>query len=50
MVSLRNQILSRYPGFYRKLLTYPSKELRVLVRLVAAEPRATTFRNLSYLR
>ena len=48
--SLRNQILSRYPGFYRKLLTSPSKEVRVLARMVAADPRSTTCRNLSYLR
>ena len=31
--SLRNQILARYPGFYRKLLTSPSKEVRVLARM-----------------
>jgi hypothetical protein len=48
--SLRNQILSRYPGFYRKLLSSPSKEVRVLARMVAADPRSTTCRNLSYLR
>ena len=48
--SLRNQILSRYPGFYRKLLTSPSKEVRVLARMVSADPRSTTCRNLSYLR
>ena len=48
--SLRNQILSRYPGFYRKLLNSPSKEVRVLARMVAADPRSTTCRNLSYLR
>ena len=48
--SLRNQILSRYPGFYRKLLTSPSKEVRVLAKIVAADPRSTTCRNLSYLR
>ena len=48
--SLRNQILSRYPGFYRKLLTSPSKEVRVLAKMVAADPRSTTCSNLSYLR
>ena len=48
--SLRNQILSRYPGFYRKLLNSPSKEVRVLARMVAADPRSTTCRNLGYLR
>ena len=47
---LRNQILSRYPGFYRKLLNSPSKEVRVLARMVAADPRSTTCKNLRYLR
>ena len=48
--SLRNQILARYPGFYRKLLSSPSKEVRVLARMVSADPRSTTCRNLRYLR
>ena len=48
--SLRNQILARYPGFYRKLLTSPGKEVRVLARMVASDPRSTTCRNLRYLR
>ena len=29
--SLRNQILSRYPGFYKKLQMSPSKEVRMMV-------------------
>ena len=48
--SLRNQILARYPGFYRKLLTSPSKEVRVLARMVASDPGSTMCRNLRYLR
>ena len=48
--SLRNQILARYPGFYRKLLSFPSKEVRVLARMVSADPRSTTCLNLRYLR
>ena len=48
--SLRNQILLRYPGFYKKLLTSPSKEVRVLARMVTADPRSTTCKNLRYLR
>ena len=48
--TFRNQILSRYPGFYRKLLTCPSKEVRVLARMVSADPRPTTCANLKYLR
>ena len=48
--SLRNQILSRYPGFYRGLLSSPSKEVRILARMVKDDPRSTTCRNLRYLR
>ena len=47
--SLRNQILSRYPGFFRKLLDSPSKEVRVLARMVSGDPRSSTFSNLRYL-
>ena len=50
MTTLRNQILGRYPGFYRKLLTSPSKEIRMLARMVKADPRSTTCKNLRYLR
>ena len=50
LTSLRNQILARYPGFYRKLLSSPSKEVRVLARMVSADPRSTTCLNLRYLR
>ena len=48
--SLRNQILSRYPGFYRNLMTSPSKEVRMLAKMVSEDPRSTTCRNLRYLR
>ena len=48
--SLRNQILSRYPAFYRKLLQSPSKEVRVLARMVSADPRSSTCTNLRYLQ
>ena len=47
--SLRNQVLSRYPGFYRSLLNSPGREVRILARIVAADPRSTTRRNLRYL-
>ena len=47
--SLRNQILSRYPGFFRKLLDSPSKEVRVLARMVSGDPRSSTCSNLRYL-
>ena len=48
--SLRNQILSRYPGFLRKLQSSPSKEIRMLVRMVSDDPRSNTCQNLRYLR
>ena len=48
--SLRNQILSRYSGFYRNLLNSPSKEVRILTRIVSADPRSPTCSNLKYLQ
>ena len=48
--SLRNQILSRYSGFYRNLLNSPSKEVRILTRIVSADPRSPTCANLKYLQ
>jgi hypothetical protein len=48
--SLRNQVLSRYPGFYRNLLASPSREVRMLARMVSDDPRSTTCKNLRYLR
>ena len=50
MTSLRNQVLSRYAGFYRKLLSSPSREIRALARIVSDDPRSTTCRNLRLLR
>jgi hypothetical protein len=49
-LSLRNQILSWYPGFFRGLLSSPSREVRLLARLVKDDPRSTTCRNLRYIR
>ena len=48
-VSLRNQVLSRYPGFYRSLLNSSSEEVSILARIVSRDPRSTTYRNLKYL-
>ena len=48
-VSLRNQVLSRYPGFYRNLLNSASKEVRILARIVSRDPRSNTWKNLQYL-
>ena len=49
-VSLRNQILSRYSGFFRKLLNSPSKEVRIISRIVSKESRSNTCSNLIYLQ
>ena len=48
--SLRNQVLSRYAGFYRKLLNSPSKEVRFMVHVVSDDARSTTCKNLRLLR
>ena len=50
MVSMRNQILSRYAGFHRKLMNSPSREVRGLVRIVSHDPRSTTCTNLRLLK
>ena len=50
MTPLRNQVISRYPGFYRKLMTSPSREIRGLARIVSNDPRSTTCRNLRFLK
>ena len=47
--SLRNQIYVRYSSFYRKLITSPSKEVRILARMVRYDPRSVTCKNLSLL-
>ena len=49
-ISLRNQILGRYPAFFRKLLNSPSREVRILASMVSADPRSVTCKNLKYLR
>ena len=49
-VTLRNQVLSRFPGFFRNLQSSPSKEVRMLAKMVSADPRSTTCTNLRYLR
>ena len=48
--SLRNHVLSRYSGFYRNLLQSPSKEVRILSRIVSSNPKSTTCSNLKYLQ
>ena len=49
-VSLRNQILGRYPAFFQKLLNSTSKEIRLLANIVSRDPRSTTCKNLLYIK
>ena len=49
MVSVRRDILGRYPGFYRSLLHSPSREVNILARIVAKDIRTTTASNLRLL-
>ena len=41
--------MSRYTGFFRKLLSSPSREVQFLARVVASDPRSTTNKNLKLL-
>ena len=41
--------MGRYAGFYRSLLHSPSREVAILVRIVAKDIRTTTARNLRLL-
>ena len=50
LVPMRNQLLSRYAGFVRKLLSSASREVRGLAKLVMNDPRSTTCTNLRLLR
>ena len=48
--TFRNQVLSRYPSFFRNLLSSPSREVRILARIVSSDPRSTTYGNLRYIK
>ena len=47
--SLKNQVLSRYPKFVRKLLGSSSKEISFLSRILLTDQRSNLCRNVSYL-
>ena len=49
IVSLKSQVLSRYPKFVRKLLHSTSKEVRFLSRIVLTDQRSNLCGNISYL-
>ena len=44
--SFRNQVYSRFVGFYKNLLVSPSKEVRFLASLVADDPRSISCKNI----
>ena len=48
-VTLRNQVLSRYPNFFQSLLISPSKEVQLLANLVSRDPRSNTYTNIQYI-
>ena len=48
-ISLRNQVLSRYTGFFHMLLKSPSKEVALLANIVGREPSSTTADNIRYI-
>ena len=49
MKSLKNQILSRYPKFVKKLLDSPSKEVRFLSRVLLSDRRSQLNKNVHFL-
>ena len=49
MQSLKNQILSRYPKFVKKLLESPSKEIWLLSRVLLSDRRSQLNKNVHYL-
>ena len=49
ITSFKNQVLSRYPKFIRKLLESTSKEVRFLSRIVISDQRSNTCRNISFI-
>lgn len=48
-VPVRNQVLSRYAGFYHRLLDSPSPEVRVMASLAASSACTVTAGNLAHI-
>ena len=48
--SIRQQILGRYPKFFKSLLDSPSLEVAVVARVVSKDAKTTTGKNLLNLR
>ena len=49
LISLKRNILGRYPKFLFKLQMSPSIEIRLMYKLVISDPRSTTCKNKKYL-
>ena len=49
MVTVRRDVIARYAGFYKSLLTSPCREVNILTRVVARDIRTTTDRNMRLL-
>ena len=47
---LRNQVLGRFPAFFRRLEDSPSREVRVMAALAAGWAQTVTARNLTHLQ
>ena len=47
--TLRNQVLGRYPAFFKQLLSSHSKEVRLIANMAARDPKTTTGKNLLYV-
>ena len=49
LVSVWTDVVSRYAGFFKSLLSSPCSEVGVLARVVAGDVRSTTAKNLKLL-
>ena len=49
LITVRRDITARYAGFFRNLLSSPSREVQLLANIVKADIRSTTASNLRFL-
>ena len=45
LVTAKNDIIARFTGFYKGLLSSPSREVNIMARLGAKDVRTTTSKN-----
>ena len=48
-ITLRNQVLGQYPGFFEGLLASPSPEVHLLTRVAISTPGSNTRDNIDYI-